>query len=325
MRKYVWFFVLLIVIIFACGEVVRSDIVFGAVTGGDDETGLSGDDDDDGGGVATGGSGDSSDSDGDKFDFGEPPDSLIDEEKCKKIDFIFIIDDSGSMIDEQMNLINSFPGFIAGVVGYVPTIESFHLGITTTAMPVGNPPMCQKKGAFLTSTVGAGSNSSESICGPYTDGYNFMTQNDDLNIAFPCAAQVGTHGPFNEQPLMSLVESLELFIQSPSQCNDGFTQEDSLLVVVIITDEDDQSGGTIFNWYDHLTWLKGSQDDIVILSLCNTENCSMGNTISESTSLMDFTNLFTHGFIGDVCAPTYDLFFWDALGVIQEACRAPIG
>ena len=31
---------------------------------------------------------------------------------CQKVDFLFVIDNSGSMEDEQNNLINSFPGFI---------------------------------------------------------------------------------------------------------------------------------------------------------------------------------------------------------------------
>ena len=31
---------------------------------------------------------------------------------CRKVDFLFVIDNSGSMSDEQQNLINSFPSFI---------------------------------------------------------------------------------------------------------------------------------------------------------------------------------------------------------------------
>lgn len=325
MKRYAWVVIVFILAIFACGEAVREDGIFDSFTGsGPVDEGSTGDGSTvtgDGSGSNTGGSEDTGDDI--KLDVmaPTPTDVMIDEDKCKKIDFLFVIDDSGSMSDEQMSLINSFPGFINGVLNYVPSIESFHLGVTTVSLPVGNPVSCQKKGALVTSTVGAGANSSESICGPYADGYNFMTENDDLTVTFPCAAQVGTNGWGNEQPLMSMIEGLENFIQSPGQCNEGFVREDAVLVVVIITDEDDQSGGNVVNWYDHLVWLKGAPEDIVILSLCETEACSIG--YNTSYDLMDFTNFFANGFIGEVCAANYDPFFYQALGVIQTACGGP--
>src|SRR5688572_13939494 len=38
-------------------------------------------------------------------------------EGCKAVDFLFVIDNSGSMSDEQDNLTASFPGFFAAIVG----------------------------------------------------------------------------------------------------------------------------------------------------------------------------------------------------------------
>jgi hypothetical protein len=250
-------------------------------------------------------------------------DVMIDEDKCNKVDFLFVIDDSGSMNEEQASLIASFPGFINGVLNLVPSIESFHLGVTTVSMPVGNPVECQQQGALVTSTFLSGINSSQSVCGPYVDGYNFMTNSDDLAVAFPCAAQVGTMGGGAEQPIKATVEALDLFINSPGQCNEDFSRDDALLVIVMITDEDDQSGGVVENWFDELIWLKGAEENIVVLSLCQTEYCQMisGNTWNNtSEDLVDFTNMFTNGFVGDVCAPNYDSFFNEAMGVIQTAC-----
>src|SRR5262245_18480268 len=36
-------------------------------------------------------------------------------EGCPSVDILFVIDSSGSMADNQQSLVNSFPGFIAGV------------------------------------------------------------------------------------------------------------------------------------------------------------------------------------------------------------------
>jgi hypothetical protein len=38
------------------------------------------------------------------------------------------------------------------------------------------------------------------------------------------------------------------------------------------------------------------------------------------TRLIAFTEMFTYGFIGQVCAPTYDPFFQAAVGSIKSAC-----
>ncbi|MCA9690839.1 MAG: hypothetical protein KC636_14625, partial [Myxococcales bacterium] len=65
----------------------------------------------------TSGSG-SAGSTGVKFDIGmestsgSTSDTEGEGEGCKKVDLLFVIDNSGSMEDEQVNLINSFPGFI---------------------------------------------------------------------------------------------------------------------------------------------------------------------------------------------------------------------
>ena len=46
---------------------------------------------------------------------GGDPDGAADE--CTNVDILFVIDDSGSMADNQDQLIASFPGFIAGIPG----------------------------------------------------------------------------------------------------------------------------------------------------------------------------------------------------------------
>ncbi len=46
---------------------------------------------------------------------------------CRKVDFLFIIDNSGSMGDEQDNLIASFPGFISTIQDTLDEAQDYHI------------------------------------------------------------------------------------------------------------------------------------------------------------------------------------------------------
>lgn len=50
---------------------------------------------------------------------------------CEKVDFLFVIDNSGSMVEEQMALVTSFPGFIA-TISDVLMAQDYHLMVTDT-------------------------------------------------------------------------------------------------------------------------------------------------------------------------------------------------
>src|SRR5690349_2938324 len=82
----------------------------GDATAGDDGI----DDDDDG---------------GDKLDVNGGADdgnAEAGDQGCKKVDFLFVIDSSGSMQDEQQNLANSFPGFI-DIIQQETMVDDFHI------------------------------------------------------------------------------------------------------------------------------------------------------------------------------------------------------
>ena len=56
---------------------------------------------------------------------------------CKKVDLLFVIDNSGSMEDEQANLIASFPAFIDGIRNQLADTEGYHVGVTTSDLYLG--------------------------------------------------------------------------------------------------------------------------------------------------------------------------------------------
>ena len=53
-------------------------------------------------------------------------------EGCRKVDFLFVIDNSGSMSDEQQHLINSFPTFISTIQAELKEAQDYHIMVVDT-------------------------------------------------------------------------------------------------------------------------------------------------------------------------------------------------
>ncbi len=253
------------------------------------------------------------------FDLGTIPEAPPFDGACGQVDFLFVIDNSGSMSGEQNTLVNNFPSFITGIQQTLEGVDSYHVGVVTSDTYGPNIAGCQQLSSLVVQTGGA--DSSNSACGPYTDGANFMTENDDLANAFTCAAQVGTDGSFDERQMQAAVEAVTGVEAGPGECNFGFIREDALLVIVIITDEpDNASVGDAQSWYDDVVAAKdGHPENIVVLSIINTPAGICGNPANEISA---FTMMFgINGFEADICLPDYEPFFQDAIELIDVACE----
>jgi hypothetical protein len=294
--------------------------------------------------TGTGGTTDASDpTAGPKFDLPPLPDAgtTMPDAGCQKVDVLFVIDNSGSMLDEQQNLVNSFPDFVAEMQAKLVDTESYHVGVITSDGNGFNTPGCNMHGALVTRTGGTGS--SNQTCAPYASGKNYMDETDQLGPKFACAGQVGTEGDGNEQPMYALGQALTPAINGPGACNDGFIRADALLVVVVITDEEDdheveacaqdpQSGspGEPADWFNAVVSAKaGLEQNVVVLALtgpvqpaCPALNkCQGGIDGAEvAARVVAFTQMFTYGSVGQICAPSYKQFFSDAIGTIDSAC-----
>jgi hypothetical protein len=253
------------------------------------------------------------------FDLGNVPDSPPFDESCGMVDFLFVIDNSGSMSDEQFSLINNFPNFITGIEATLETVDSIHVGVATTDDYGFNVIGCNTIGSLVVQT--GGGDSSNSMCGPYEEGYNFMTEEDDLAVKFACAAQVGTDGSADERQMQAVMSAVDGTHGGMGQCNEDFMREDALLVIVIITDEPDaNTPGDSMSWYQTVIDAKdGIPENVVVVSLINTP---MGNCGFEAAwSIADFTNLFgINGFMADICLPDYAPVFDQAIAIIDVAC-----
>ena len=271
---------------------------------------------------------------------------------CKKVDLLFVIDNSGSMEDEQSNLVASFPGFIDAMQTTLSDTQGYNVGVTSSDLYPGAFD-CLQEGALVTRTTGQGSSNAQ--CEPYSSGKRFMTEADDLAEKFACAAQVGIDGDGNERPAQTMLAAVSDGMTAPGACNEGFIRDDALLVVVIITDEEDDheqmgcvggnvnadpqpgSNGEPPDWYDALVAVKGGNEkSIVVLSLVGPQEgetcpelqkCDGGIDGAEVASrLIEFTEMFTYGYVGPVCQP-YGPFFEAAIANIKSACDdfTPVG
>ena len=168
-------------------------------------------------------------------------------EVCSKMDILFVIDDSGSMGEEQGNLGQNFPGFINVLDEYMAAdgLLDYRIAVTTTGrdldyvldaglglpipLPITIPPIPMSE------------NGDNGVMRQDCGMTKRWIDRDDGNVAstFSCVANVGTGGPSLEMPLYAT--QLALGDRMSDGTNSGFLRDDALLAVVILTDEDDCS------------------------------------------------------------------------------------
>lgn len=250
---------------------------------------------------------------------------------CQTVDFLFVIDNSESMEDDQVRLIAAFPEFIDGIQNTIQA-QDYHIGVITTDDHVydhdvyylgGDPTECDVMGGLVTENWDYQTDSHR-ICGPFVSGANYLTEAEpDLADQFSCVAFVDDQGSTDEQPFAAI----EAALQQPSvSCNDGFLRDDAILVVVLITDEDDDdepggnpgSGGDPSQWFDVIVAAKqGNMDNVVFLALAGTSDCPYEHTV-RIEALVDMFG--DRGFLGSVCTDDYGDFFTDSVSVVDQAC-----
>jgi len=172
------------------------------------------------------------------------------------VDVLFVIDNSGSMSEEQNNLAANFQSFISGAATWQ---NDYHIGVTTTDLETENGRL-----------VAAGSNK------------RFVTT--ATQGQFAANAQVGTNGSGDEKGLACAQAALSLphtagsgdpanltscgadtDCTAPERCwdgycggrNRGFIRENAALEVVIVSDEEDSSPGDLNFYINFFKSIKG--------------------------------------------------------------------
>ena len=181
-------------------------------------------------------------------DIGPPPPATFD------VDLLFVIDNSGSMQEEQASLKSEIPAFIEALTGgvapdgtAVPAASSVRVGVVTTDMGTGghaivtcNEPNYGDDGVMQSSCFTA----------PYAtyhageDASEFMNQVE-------CEIRPGINGCGFEQQLDAMLKALTPSSSPPTFVNGtrghgdaenaSFLRDDAFLGIIILSDEDDCS------------------------------------------------------------------------------------
>lgn len=138
------------------------------------------------------------------------------------VDILWVVDNSGSMSEEQGLLTEHFGAF-ASVLDYAGV--DFRIGVTTTDVEA---------------TGGA-------LVGPVLD-----PETADIESAFAAQGEQGTRGSREEAPLLAAKLVLE-------QDNE-LIREGADLHVIVLTDEDDQSPDTVTSYVEGLRALKSGRE-----------------------------------------------------------------
>ncbi len=141
-------------------------------------------------------------------------------------DVLFVVDNSGSMGEEQAALGRGFEDFIES---FLALDTDFHLGVTNMDYQ-GNA------GALL---------GEEKILTPATE---------NLVQTFISNSRVGTSGSGTEKGMESARQALGPAKRENE--NEGFFREEAQLVLIFVSDEDDQSTATNEEYFDYFLELK---------------------------------------------------------------------
>jgi hypothetical protein len=270
---------------------------------------------------------------------------------CEKVDFLFIVDNSVSMQDQQAALIASFPSFISTIQSTIKAASDYHLMVVDTdAETRCTAQNCQSGGmnAFnlckntpdggyacntqfepCDSILGAGvrhpagKGASNKLCS-LVGGQRYIVEAEpDKASAFSCIAQVGLAGHPAERPMDALVAAMASDINAPGGCNAGFLREDAILVLTFISDDPNvEDAGTPQDWYDAVVAAKGGNNEAVaVLGFtpafpgCSGSNPDKGKHWSEFIALWG-----DRGLEVSVCEQDFGPPFAQAVSIIDETC-----
>ncbi len=259
------------------------------------------------------------------FDLGTLPDSPKFDMGCRKVDFLFVIDNSGSMSAQQMQLLASFDGFIQAIQDSLEdSVDSYHVGVITSDAYSANAPGCNTLGALVSQTQAGGD------CTPFAGGGRFATEMDDLSVKFPCMAEVGAFGSGVEQPVTGAIAAFDPAMAMAGACNEGFLRDDAILVLVVLTD--DPPAGTLDDanlmtdttgWHDAIVAAKnGDPEALVVIGFVPWMDVSCVVFGIESPNLIGFVESFgEQGVLASICEPDFGPAFASTVETIVSTCE----
>jgi hypothetical protein len=231
-----------------------------------------------------------------------------------KVDVLFVMDNSGSMMDEQQNLGANFSAFLKHAIS---TGVDYHIGVTTTGLE-------RSSGGWAVCPGGAegGENgrlfpadgSAPRIITPATPSPEAVFAHN-INVGVCHWNEQGLEGMFRalSDPLVYSVDDPRTPL--PMDGNAGFLREDAKLAVVVISDEEDFSPQPVSAYETFLLGLKGGDRTQVSFSaIVGPSDLSLCPRASSSGNRYIQVAQDTGGVVENICTPDWA----DSLDRISE-------
>jgi len=272
---------------------------------------------------------------------------------CQKVDFLFVIDNSASMAEEQDNLIESFPGFIAAIEE-ATSARDFHIMVVDsdwqqplffcsgqcaelfppTSCGATNCAAFEQPGAFTCDeSIGVGIvNDLEDRPCAITGGNRYLIDaQPDLSDAFACIARVGTGGATDELIFDAMRFAVSDTFNDPGGCHPGFVRKDAILVLTFVTDETDVDLDAPQQTRDAIVAAKGDNADATVVlglfgdtdqpnAVCTTTDQNAGGAHDGDLFRLFIDKFPNRGSWASVCETDYAPFFARAVSVIDTTC-----
>jgi hypothetical protein len=263
---------------------------------------------------------------------------------CEKVDLLFVIDDSGSMLDNQDKLTAAFPGMAQTIDDTLVAVQGIDYRIGVMSSNITDSMMCLA-GLCGPNYLGRLQHTQARVpCASVPAGRWIEGSEGAATVAeqFTCIASLNQAQDFNglpeggsEAPLEATRMGLSDRVTDAEAYNAGFLRPDALLVLVIVTDEDDQSvwmganhwdlfGGPgslapVQQFFDFLVGLKGGHpENLVAVAISGPES---GGGDTDSPRIHEFLNLAApNSYWTDISGSDYSTALQDALSVIEGSC-----
>lgn len=241
-----------------------------------------------------------------------------DSEECRKMDLVFVIDNSGSMSQEQDNLTTNFPRFIS-TLDQFRTKKGEPLDYRVAVLSTDVATSSTRDAGRFRKVAGSGS------CNP-GPGRAWLEKTDgDITPFFSCRAKMGTTGSSSEQGLEAMKLAMTTRIADGSNTDNGksFLRDDALMAFLVLTDEDETNSNAIDGYVQAFDKVKGDRSRWAAAAIAGETQCSSSfGSAREAKRLKEFvTKVGQNGVFSSICSGDLTEGLTKALNTFQGACR----
>ncbi|MGZ3458604.1 MAG: choice-of-anchor D domain-containing protein, partial [Archangium sp.] len=222
-----------------------------------------------------------------------------------KVDVLFVVDNSGSMMDEQQNLGSNFNAFLTHAES---SGVDYHIGVTTTGIETSSGGWAVCPGGAQGGEAGRlfpVDGSSPRIITPATPSADAVFAHN-TNVGVCHWDEQGLEAMYRalSDPLVYSVDDPRT--PQPMDGNAGFLREDAKLAVIVLSDEDDSSPQPESFYETFLLGLKGGDHSKVNFSaIVGPADLSQCPRASSSGNRYIQLAQDTSGVVENICTPDW--------------------